>query len=153
MRRGLADVRICCLILLDWPLFGAQPTINVNGIVRADTSRSGILEPGIVFSIWGHNYGPKDGCKGPATEVCGVQVLLDGAPIEVQFTSDVLINARMPEAPGAAVSKLVVVSGGVRSEPVDVRRRPETAVISLDGVARVNGPVWIHVELPHGRVS
>ena len=106
-----------------------------------------------MFSVWGHNYGPKDGCKGPAAEVCGVSVLLDGAPIEVQFTSDVLINARMPEGSGPAVSKLVVVSGGVRSEPVEVRRLPETAVISLDGEAHVDGPVWIHVELPHSYVS
>jgi hypothetical protein len=112
-----------------------------------------VLVPGIVFSIWGHNYGPKDGCKGPATEVCGVQVLLDGVPIEVQFTSDVLINARMPESAGPAISKLVVVSGGVRSEPIEVRRQAEIAEISLDGVARVGGPVWIRVQLPHGSVS
>jgi hypothetical protein len=60
-------------------------------------------------------------------------VLLDGAPIEVQYANDVLINARMPEAVGAAISRLVVVSGGVASEPVEVRRLPEVAVISLDG--------------------
>ncbi len=78
-----------------------------------------------------------------------MQVLIDGAPIEVQYTNDVLINARMPDAaPAQAVSKLVVVSNGLRSAPVDVRRLPETALISLDGVARVDGPVWIHVELP-----
>src|SRR6185312_14709416 len=77
----------------------------------------------------------------------------DGAPIEVQFVSDVQINARMPGGSGPAISKLVVVSGGVRSEPVDVQRAPELATISLEGVARVDGPVWIHVELPHGYVS
>ena len=153
VRRGLVCVRICGFILLAWPLLGAQPTINPNGIVRADTSQPGVLTPGSVFSIWGHNYGPKDGCKGPAAEVCGVQVLLDGVPIEVQFTSDVLINARMPEGLGPVVSKLVVVSGGVRSEPVDAWRHPEPAVISLDGVARVGGPVWIHVESPRSYVS
>lgn len=143
-----------CVLTVLLPLYAAaqaQPTINTDGIVRADTSQPGILALGIVFSVWGHNYGPKDGCKGPAAEVCGVQVLLDGAPIEVQFTSDVLIHARMPEGSGPAVSKLVVVSGGVRSEPVEVRRLPEIAVISLDGVARVDGPVWIHVE--HSYVS
>jgi hypothetical protein len=146
-------LRIYGLILLAWPLLAAQPTINANGVVRSDSARFGLLEPGIRFSVWGHNFGPKAGCKGPATEVCGVQVLLDEAPLEVQFTSDEQINVQMPDAAGAAVSKLVVVSGGVRSEPVVVRRAPEVAVISLDGVARVGGPVWIHVELPHGRVS
>jgi len=59
----------------------------------------------------------------------------------------------MPETASAAVSRLVVVSGGVSSEPVEVRRLPETAVISLDGVAHVGGPVWIRVQLPHGSVS
>ena len=141
------------LILLALPLcLAAQsqiPTINPDGIVRSDASRSDILPPGMVFSIWGHNYGPKAGCKGTGTEACGVQVLLDGAPIEVQYTNDVLVNARMPEgAPKQPVSRLVVVSGGRRSDPVDVRRLADTVVISLDGIARVDGPVWIRVELP-----
>ena len=141
------------LILLVVPLcLAAQaevPTINPDGIVRSDTTRTGILPPGMVFSIWGHNYGPKAGCKGTGTEACGVQVLLDGEPIEVQYTNDVLVNARMPEgAPKQPVSRLVVVSGGRRSDPVEVRRLPDTAVISLDGDAHVDGPVWIRVELP-----
>jgi len=140
-----------CLLALALPLWAQTPvpTINPDGVVRGDTTRAGILSPGIVISIWGHGYGPHAGCKGPATEVCGVQVLLDGTPIEVQYTNDVLVNARMPD--GAApkqVSQLVVVSGGQRSAPMDVHRLPETAVIALDGVARVEGPVWIHVELP-----
>jgi hypothetical protein len=130
----------------------AIPTINPGGIVRSDTTRPGILPPGIVFSIWGHGYGPKSSCKGPALEVCGVQVLLDDRPIEVEYTNDVLINARMPEdAPSQPTSRLVVSSGGRHSASVDVLRAPERAVISLDGEAHVDGPVWIHVELPGSR--
>jgi len=148
-------MRIRCLSLLAFPLWAAAqstiPTINPDGIVRADNTRSPILPPGMVFSIWGHGYGPHDGCKGSGTEACRVQVLLDGTPIEVQYTNDVLINARMPDAsPNQPVSHLVVVSSGLRSVPVEVRRMPENAVISLDGVARVDGPVWIHVDLSRG---
>ncbi len=124
------------------------PTINRDGIIRGDTSRQGLLPPGIVFSIYGHGFGPVAGCKGAALDLCGVQVLLDGEPIEVQYAQEIQINARMPGAmPSQPVSRLVVISGGRRSDPVEVRRLPETASIALDGVARVNGPVWIHVEL------
>jgi hypothetical protein len=130
----------------------AIPTINPEGVVRSDTTRPGILPPGIVFSIWGHGYGPKSSCKGPALEVCGVQVLLDDKPIEVEYTNDVLINARMPEdTPSQPTSRLVVSSGGRHSASVEVLRAPERASISLDGEARVDGPVWIHVELPGSR--
>ena len=125
-----------------------HPFINPNGIVRADTSKPGLLSPGIVFSVYGRDFGPAAGCRGAAKELCGVQVLLDGKPIEVQFTSDVLINARMPDAaPDRLVSLLIVIAPGGSSDPVEVRRLPETATISLEGVARVEGPVWIHVEL------
>src|ERR1700761_4235664 len=135
-------MRIGGLLLLAIPLTVAAqsqiPTINPNGIVRGDTTMPGILSLGVVISIWGHNYGPHEGCKGPATEVCRVQVLLDGMPIEVQYTNDVLVNARMPDAaPPPAVSQLVVVSGGLRSAPVEVRRGPEIATITLDGEAHV----------------
>jgi len=124
------------------------PTINPNGIVRGDTGGQGLLPPGIVFSIYGHGFGPSAGCKGAALELCGVQVLLDGEPIDVQYAQEVQINVRMPDGtPSHPVSRLVVISGGQRSDPVEVRRFPDTATISLDGVARIDGPVWIHVEL------
>lgn len=124
------------------------PTINPNGIIRGDTGGQGLLPPGIVFSIYGHGFGPSAGCKGAALELCGVQVLLDGEPIEVQYAQEVQINVRMPDStPSHPVSRLVVISGGHRSDPVEVRRLPDTATISLDGVARIDGPVWIHVEL------
>jgi hypothetical protein len=127
------------------------PTINQNGIIRDDTGGQGLLSPGTVFSIYGLGFGPTTGCKGAALELCGVQVLLDGEPIEVQYAQEVQINARMPGgAPSQPVSRLMVISGGRRSDPVEVRRLPEIATIALDGVARVNGPVWIHVELSPG---
>jgi hypothetical protein len=145
-------IALALLLMLSAQEPAQVPTINPLGIVRADTTRPGMLSPGIVFSIWGHNYGPKEGCHGSAKELCGVQVLLDGAPIEVQYTTDILINARMPEdTPAKPMSQIVVVSGGRHSAPADVRRAPERAVISLDGIARVDGPVWIHVELPKGQ--
>lgn len=139
-------------LLLSLPLCVAAqttpPTVNLNGVIRSDTNRPGLLPPGSVFSIWGHGFGPAAGCKGAALELCGVQVLLDGEPIEVQYAQEVQINARMPDtAPSQPRSRIVVVSSGRRSDPVEVRRLPDTATIALDGVARVNGPVWIHVEL------
>lgn len=150
--------RFGCL-LLALPLCAAAqapaPTINPNGIVRSDTSRPGMLPPGTAFSIWGHGLGPDAGCKGAALELCGVQVLLDGVPIEIEYAQQVQINARMPDsAPSRPRSRLVVMAGGRRSEPVEVRRLPDVPTIALDGVARVKGPVWIQVELsPHTGVS
>ncbi len=124
------------------------PTINPDGIVRDDTGRPGLLSPGIVFSIYGRGFGPSTGCRGAALELCGVRVLVDDKPIEVQYAQEVQISARMPDgAPGQSVSRLTIVSRGRASDPVEVRRLPATATIALDGVARVDGPVWIHVEL------
>lgn len=145
-------MRKCGYLLLVLPLSAAAqtppPTVNQGGIVRADTNMPGLLPPGTVFSIWGHGFGPDVGCRGAAVELCGVEVLLDGEPIEVQYAQQVQINARMPDAtPIRPRSRLVVVAGGRRSDPVEVRRLPDVATIALDGVARVNGPVWIHVEL------
>lgn len=125
-----------------------SPTINQNGIIRSDTSREGLLPPGIVFSIYGHGFGPLAGCKGAALELCGIQVLIDDKPIEVQYAQEAQINARMLDTqPSQPVSRLVVISGGRRSDPVEVRRLPEIATIAPDGIARVDGPVWIRVEL------
>jgi hypothetical protein len=147
-------MRKCGYLLLALSLCAAAQSpplaINQDGIIRADTNRPGILPPGIVISIYGHGFGPAAGCKGAALELCGVQVLLDGKPIEVQYAQEVQVNARIPDdTPGQPVSKLTVISGGRRSDPVEVRRLPETAIIALDGVARADGPVWIHIELPH----
>ena len=133
-----------------WVTAQSSPAINQGGIIRADTNRTGLLLPGIVISIYGHGFGPSAGCKGAALELCGAQVLLDDKPIEVQYVQEIQINARMPdEAPSQPVSRITVISGGRRSDPVEVRRLPETAIIALNGAARVNGPVWIHVDLPH----
>ena len=105
--------------------------------------------PESFFSIYGHGFGPSAGCKGAALELCGVQVLLDGEPIEIQYAQEVQINVRMFDStPSHPVSRLVVISGGHHSDPVEVRRLPETATISLDGFAEHRWPgVWIHVEL------
>jgi hypothetical protein len=141
-------------LLLALPLWvtaqSPRPVINQDGIIRTDTNRPGLLHPGMVIAIYGHGFGPPAGCKGAALELCGVQVLLDDKPIEVQYAQEIQINARMPdEAPSQPVSRIMVISGGRRSDPVEVRRLPETAIIALQGAGRVNGPVWIHVELPH----
>jgi hypothetical protein len=120
-------------------------------VVRTDSTKPGILSPGTAFSIWGRDFGPASGCKGEASELCRVRVMLDGTPIDLQFVSDVLINARMPDAePQQVMSRLTVVVEGRTSDPVEIRRKPDVAMIKLDGVARVEGPVWIHVELPGG---
>jgi len=123
------------------------PFINPDGVIRGDTNRPGMFPPGTLIGIWGHNFGPAAGCNGDATALCGVQVLLDGKPIAIQFVTDVQINARIPDdTPGQPISRLTVVSGGRTSDPVEVHRTAETVTIALDGVARVDGPVWIHVD-------
>ena len=76
------------------------------------------------------------------------QVLLDGKPLEIQYVSQSRINALMPANPAdRPFSKLVVVSAGVQTNAVDIRRVPESIAISLDGAATVGGPVWIHIDM------
>ena len=115
----------------------SPPKINPDGIVRADTTRPGLLSPGIVISIYGRGFGSSP------------TVLLDGKPLELLYAEDLLINARLPAGPPQQrVARITVVAGGQSSDPVEVRLLPETVKISLDGIARVDGPVWIRVAAP-----
>jgi hypothetical protein len=117
------SVRPVPLVARDQPR--PAPYINNDGIVRADSNKAGIVEPGIIISIYGRDFGAVNGCSGPALDLCGVQVLLDGKPIEIQHVNDVQINARIPDGvPSQRTSRLTVVSGGHTSDPSEVRRLP-----------------------------
>jgi len=154
-----------CLPLLALASFAQAQSPAITRVTSTVDNGASMIPPGAVILIYGRGFGvgcdgtalcdATSGCHGPALELCGVQVLLDGNPIIVQYVTGNRLNALMPaEPPDRPFSQLVVLSGGIRTNTVDLRRVPEGVTISLDGPASVDGPVWIHVDLkPPDRLS
>jgi hypothetical protein len=129
------------------------PQFTPEGVVGQ--ARAGILVPGAGMSIYGQYLGsPTSGCAPSADNrsagnLCDTQVLIGDKPATLLFVSDRQINFKVPlDVPPSDRAELRVVYRGQSSMPLTMQVGAEKTTISLDGVARVDGPVWIHVELP-----
>jgi hypothetical protein len=130
-----------------------RPQFTPEGVVGQ--ARAGILVPGAGMSIYGQYLGPQtSGCTASAdnryaTNLCDTQVLIGDKPATLLFVSERQINFKVPlDVPLSDRAELRVVYRGQSSMPLTMQVGPEKTTISLDGVARVDGPIWIHVELP-----
>ncbi len=136
---------------------GPPPQFTPEGVVGQ--AKAGILVPGAGMSIYGQYLGsPTSGCAASAdnryaTNLCDTQVLIGDKPATLLFVSERQINFKVPlDAPPSDRAELRVVYRGQSSMPVTMQVGPEkAAIITLDGVARVDGPIWIHVELAQSR--
>jgi hypothetical protein len=145
-----------CLQTLVW---GADPPpqFTPEGVVGQATA--GILVPGAGMSIYGRYLGPPaSGCTASAdnrhaSNLCDTQVLIGDKPAELLFVSEKQINFKVPlDVPPSDSAELRVVYSGQSSTPLTMQVGTEkAATITLDGVARVDGPIWIHVELAQSR--
>jgi len=142
-----------CLQALLW---GADPPplFTPEGVVGQ--AKAGILVPGADMSIYGRYLGSRtSGCAATAgglyaSNACDTQVLIVDKPAILLFVSEGQINFKVPlDVPPSDGAELRVVYRGQSSMPLTMRVGPEKTTVSLDGVARVDGPIWIHVELPH----
>ena len=77
----------------------AKPVLNPGGVVSAATYLSGPVSPGAIVAIYGANLGL------PACNGQGEEVLFNGVPAGIIYSSPTQINAQVPwEIAGAAIT-------------------------------------------------
>lgn len=130
----------------------------------------------MLFSIYGQDLGPQQSCEGradPASretpdprrategiiidtsvfprQLCAVQVFVGTEPAGLLYVQEKQINFKVPQnLPLQGTVELKVVFQDRSSSGVQLEVGVDRPKLSLEGVARVGGPVWIRVELPYG---
>ena len=103
------------------------PTPTISGVINAASGAAGKVAPGMAISIFGTSLGPQTGVpwtvppqgETVATTLAGTDVLFDGLPVPLLFTSSGQVNALVPfEVAGKASTVLEVVYNGVTSAPM-----------------------------------
>ncbi len=128
------------------------PTFGRENILPHGRVSSKLLAPGMIVELWGRNLA--SGVCGPIREpypldLCGVHVLIDSRPAELLYVSSYQINLRIPaDLPADGFLPIQVCNGTVCSVPVVMQFSSRTAVLSLQRLAYVHMPVWIHVDAP-----
>jgi hypothetical protein len=131
------------------------PSFRAGRVLPSNSDRSSVLAPGMLVSIYGDRLGPAAGCAAPATgrpgypaALCGVQVTLGDKSAGLLFVQEKQINFQVPQdAPISGTAELRVLYQG-ESGTATVRVGLETVTLSVEGVARINGPIWIQLEFP-----
>ena len=84
-------------------------------------------------------------------QLCAVQVFVGTEPAGLLYVQEKQINFKVPQnLPLQGTVELKVVFQGRPSSGVQLEVGADRPKLSLEGVARVGGPVWIRVELPYG---
>jgi hypothetical protein len=127
----------------------------------------------MLVTMYGSNLGPRGGCICKADphatetpsplrpnvgfvntliyprELCGVQVFLDDMPTGLLYVGERQINFKVPqEAPMEGAMPLRVVYQGQSSAALPMAFGLESPKLSLEAPAHLNGPVWLHIQLP-----
>jgi hypothetical protein len=148
------------VILLAAVVLGAaaaqeMPRINVDGVIPNQPGIRLPLKPGIEVSIYGQHLGPKTGCTAGAggwsdvKQLCETAVTVGGVPAALLYVQDNQINLRIPyNVPTEGMVPFVVTRDGRASPAVPVRFAPYLAAVTLSGIAYVDMPVWIELQLP-----
>ena len=152
------------------------PSFSANRVLPSNSAIKAALSPGMLFSIYGQDLGPEQGCEGRADpssretpdprrasqtilvdttvfpkELCTVQVFIGDEPAGLLYVQEKQINFKVPQnLPLQGTVELKVVFQGRSSSGVQLEVGADRPKLSLEGVARVGGPVWIRVELPYG---
>ncbi len=151
------------------------PSFSANQVLPSLSAAEAALSPGMLFSIYGQDLGPEQACQGradPASretpdprrapqilvdttvfprQLCSVQVFVGTEPAGLLYVQEKQINFKVPQnLPRQGTVELKAVFQGRSSSGVQLEVGADRPKLSLDGVARVGGPVWIRVELPYG---
>ncbi len=152
------------------------PSFSAKRVLPSHSAIEAPLSPGMLFSIYGQDLGPEQGCEGradPASretpdarrapqtilvdttvfprQLCAVQVFVGTEPAGLLYVQEKQINFKVPQnLPLQGTVELKVVFQGRSSSGVQLEVGADRPKLSLEGVARVGGPVWIRVELPYG---
>jgi hypothetical protein len=130
------------------------PRINVDGIIPNQPNVSAPLKPGIEVSVYGQHLGPETSCTARAggwdvKKLCGTAVTVGGVPAALLYVHDKQINLRIPfDVPTEGMVPFVVIRGDRASPAVLVRFAPYLATITTSGIAYVDMPIWIEIQLP-----
>ena len=152
------------------------PSFSANQVLPSHSATGAALSPGMLFSIYGQDLGPQQACEGradPASreipdprraterilldtsafprQLCAVQVFVGTEPAGLLYVQEKQINFKVPRnLPLQGTVELKVVFQGRSSAGVQFEVGADRPKLSLEGVARVGGPVWIRVDLPYG---
>src|ERR1035441_6338280 len=131
------------------------PLINVDGVIPNQAGIQGPLKPGIEVSVYGQHLGPETGCTAGAggwsevKQLCGTAVTVGGVPAALLYVQEKQINLRIPyNVPTEGMAPFVVTREGRASPAVAVRFAPYLAAITPPGMAYVDMPIWIEIQLP-----
>ena len=142
-------MRAILILVLASGLLWAQPAPSY----QPESIATAPLLPGDSLSILGRNLGPAVGCapqpgSSHPTSLCQVQVLFNGALVQLQYAQERRIDIKIPDdAPTSGTATLRVVYRG-RSGPTATLSFGPT--VELDGPAHVGGPIWLRVHSPVG---
>lgn len=147
-------------------LLAAAPVFRADRVLPSSYDRPAPMQPGMLFSIYGENLGPGQGCVGqpkivprdraPAVavyppELCGVQVLLGDKAAGLLWAQASQINFQVPEGvPMETTAPLRVIFNSVSSAAVNARLSALAAELTVDQPATTMGPVWVEVAGPPG---
>ena len=174
----IAPIRAVAAILLILNIQGQPhpPSFSAKQVVSPDSAIVAPLSPGMLFSIYGQDLGPEQSCEGQADlasretpdprraaqanlvdttvypkQLCAVQVFVGTEAAGLLYVQEKQINFKVPQnLPLQGTVELKVVFQGRSSSGVQLEVGADRPKLSLEGVARVGGPVWIRVELPYG---
>jgi hypothetical protein len=108
----------------------------------------------MLISIYGSNLGPQGGCVAKAnypTELCGAQVFVGDLAAGLLYVQNDQINFQVPhDFAMEGTAELKVVYQGQTNSRILVPLGVEPVALSVDGVARVGGPVWIKIDMQNG---
>jgi uncharacterized protein (TIGR03437 family) len=142
-------------VLTPVPLVGTKPLVVSSGLVDGASTLPGAVTPGKIVVIYGDRVGPSVISQAvPAggtigTSLSGTQVLFDGIPAPVLYTSTGQIGAIVPyEVDGKRGTQVQVKNGNLTSDPialpvtpaapsiftVDMSGTGQAAVINQDGL-------------------
>ena len=128
----------------------AQPTFTLDHVLPSGSTRRTSLASGMLMSIYGSNLGPQQGCIGQPlypTELCGVQVFLGNLAAGLLYVQREQINFQVPhDVPAEGTAELKVVYRGQTNSQIRVPLGLGKGTLSVDGIARVGGPVWIKID-------
>jgi hypothetical protein len=130
------------------------PEFRADRVLLSNSTRPAPLARGMLISIYGTNLGPEQGCVAETvaslTELCGVQVYVGDVTAGLLYVQDKQINFTVPEVTLGGTAELKVVYRGRSNQPVSVPVGSGRVELSVEGTARVGGPIWIKIDMPFG---
>jgi uncharacterized protein (TIGR03437 family) len=129
---------------------GSGSTATIAGVINAASGVVGTVSPGMAISIFGSNLGPQSTASFAlpstggtiATTLGGTQVLIDGIPVPVLYSSPGQVNALVPFELTNATTALQVEYNNSTSVGMTLPVvAAEPGIFTLDGTGKGQGSI------------